>query len=181
MQTEITLQDISFLIGFKKAFLAIVCLIRAERTNCRNTLMGIERREHERKPMRGQARITINNKPPIIVSTLDIGIGGMAVVSDLNIAAKQACKIEFNILLRKTGEYCGVRTLVMVTYSAFSNSEQGFKLGLQFMGLSDHGRAAVRQYLGIPDGLASPPVINSGSDTDNAEKVQWTTEQLSFQ
>jgi c-di-GMP-binding flagellar brake protein YcgR len=110
-----------------------------------------ERREYDRRPMKGRARVTMEGRPPMMVSIIDISLGGLSVVSHLNLPNKLAIKVEFNILLRKTGDFAGMRTAAVVAYSAFSHEERGFKLGLQFTGLSDHSKAAIQQYVGVKE------------------------------
>ena len=119
--------------------------------------MGAERRDFERRAMTGPARITIEGKPPIMVRILDISFGGMCVVSDTNIPNRQVLKLEFNILIRKSGLYTAIVTHVVVAYSAFSSDQGGFKLGLQFGLLPDHYKLLVLQYVGVKKVEKAPP------------------------
>jgi hypothetical protein len=109
--------------------------------------MSLERREFERKFLRGPARITPIGMRPWIVRTLDISAGGVCIVSSVNLQPKQLLKIEFNLLVRKTGAYTGLGLQAMVAYSAFSQTEDGFKLGLQFALLTDTHKSLILQYL----------------------------------
>jgi c-di-GMP-binding flagellar brake protein YcgR len=112
--------------------------------------MSVERREFERKFLRGPARITPIGMQPLMVRTLDISAGGACIVSSINLQSKQLLKMEFNLLVRKTGAYTGLVLQAVVAYSAFSQSEDGFKVGLQFALLSDTHKSLILQYLMEP-------------------------------
>ena len=124
--------------------------------------MSIDRRQFERKTMRGPARLTVSGKPPKVVRMLDISEGGICVVSDTNISAREVVKLEFNMLIRKSGAYTGLVLNAVVTYNAFSNEESGFKLGLQFGGLKDSQRLLILQYIGarkvVPEAAPAAPL-----------------------
>ena len=132
--------------------------------------------------MRGPARLTMGGKP-LMVRMLDISLGGMLVVSNVNMAIKQSVKLEFNILMRKSGAYTSITTIAAVAYSAFSNEENGFKLGLQFAGLSDAYKMLIIQYVGIkkPSAVAGEPAKETEelAEDDAVESVD-TVRKASF-
>lgn len=126
--------------------------------------MGEERRVFERKTLRGPARIVLSGMPTTIVRVLDISLGGMGVVSDSNIPVKKSFQIEFNILVRKKNTIAGIRAAAVVTHVAFSNDEGGFKVGLQFIGLTELQKQLIIQYIG------TKPSNNTANEAPPANK-----------
>jgi hypothetical protein len=111
--------------------------------------MGEERRVYERKTLRGPARIVLRGTPATIVRMLDISLGGACILTEFNVPTKKSFQLEFNILVRKTNAVAGIRVSSIVTHVAFSNSEGGFKIGLQFLGLTDLQRQLIHQYMDV--------------------------------
>jgi len=111
--------------------------------------MGEERRVFERKTLRGPARIVLRDAQATIVRMLDISLGGAGILSELNLPAKKSFQLEFNILVRKTNTVAGIRAPVVVTHVAFSNNEGGFKVGLQFLSLSDVQKQLINQFIDV--------------------------------
>ena len=111
--------------------------------------MSGERREFARKPMTGPARLTIQGQAPFMVRIRDISLGGLSVVADINVPLGQVMRIEFNIVVRKSGRFTSISTLGRLSYTAFSQSENGFKAGLQFTALADNDRQLILQYIEV--------------------------------
>lgn len=130
--------------------------------------MGEERRVFERKSLKGPARIVLTGTPSMIVRMFDISLGGACVISDSNIPAKKSFQLEFNILVRKTSAMAGFRAPVVVTHVSFSNSEGGFRIGLQFLNLTDLQRHLIVQYLDLRP--AKPAATTA--ETTQAEEPQ---------
>lgn len=107
---------------------------------------GIERRQHARKPLRGNARLLLQGRAPFAVRTTDISAGGMGLVASLNMPPKVVGTIQFG-LPAKSGGFKGVESRAVVALCIFSNSEDGFKIGLQFAGLPAPAATVITQFL----------------------------------
>ena len=112
--------------------------------------MNDERRKTERRAIKGPARLTLAGSPPVIVRMLDISLTGMSAVCDTNLVSNQPVKIEFNVLVRKTGQLTSLKLNGSITYSVLTNVENGFKIGLKFASpLSDQASMIILQYMEI--------------------------------
>jgi hypothetical protein len=128
--------------------------------------MGEDRRVFERKTLRGPARIVLSGTPSMIVKLIDISLGGICVISDSNMAAKKSFQLEFNILVRKTSAMAGFRAAVVVTHVSFSHNDGGFRIGAQFMGLTDTQKQLIVQYMD-----ARPPKTNTAEIPQPEEAI----------
>jgi hypothetical protein len=138
------------------------------------TSMGEERRVFERKTLKGPARLVRSGAPSLIGHMCDISLGGACVVAESNIPLKTCFQLEFNILVRKTSSLAGIRTSAIVTYVSFSNSDGGFKVGMQFTGLTDAQKQLIVQYmdLRIPKAIAPAAVLAEETFFDEAQIVE---------
>jgi c-di-GMP-binding flagellar brake protein YcgR len=106
---------------------------------------GENRRLAERKLLRGRAQLQFTGRPPMEVRTLDISASGMAVASPSNLPAAAPCALQL-VLPLKTGRF-PLQVNARVVHSVFSNAEGGFKVGMQFLGVSSAMSAAITQYI----------------------------------
>ena len=111
------------------------------------TPSGDERRGQERKILRANAQLRLPGVRPIEVRTLDISVGGMAVVASVNPQAGAACTICIAPVSQPRGAV-SVDIRAVIVHSIFSNREDGFKIGLQFADLSPEAIETVSRYLG---------------------------------
>lgn len=132
--------------------------------------MSEERRVFERKTLKGPARLVRSGGPSMIGHMCDISLGGVCIVAESNIPVKTSFQLEFNILVRKTSSLAGIRVSAVVTHVSFSNSEGGFKVGMQFNGLSDAQKQLIVQYLDLRVPKTSVPtaaIIDEVSSTED--------------
>jgi c-di-GMP-binding flagellar brake protein YcgR len=108
---------------------------------------GAERRQYARKGLRGNGRLLIAGRAPLPIRLTDISAGGLGAVAAVNLALKTACTIQFGVPA-KAGASKVLETRAAIALSIFSNAEDGFKVGLQFVGLPPAAANAISQYLG---------------------------------
>lgn len=106
-----------------------------------------EKRTHERVALRTQATILLPDRKTIKVRTLDIALGGMAIVADGNPNSGVVFNIQLTLPLRADTPPALFETKVRVAHSVLSGKEGGFKIGLQFIELSDVTRSMLEQFL----------------------------------
>jgi c-di-GMP-binding flagellar brake protein YcgR len=108
---------------------------------------GAERRQHERKVLRGSAQLQIAGRPMLAVRMLDLSAGGVGIVSPINLPVKTGCTLRFPLHLQSRGTTTVVEIPSAVTNSIFSGAEDGFKLGLMFKGISVEAAELITQFL----------------------------------
>jgi c-di-GMP-binding flagellar brake protein YcgR len=105
-----------------------------------------DRRVHDRRPLRIPARVLLPNDQAFEVRTMDIGAGGMGIIAGANPKAGTVFAIQFN-LPGKTGGGSPLHVKVKVANSVLGIDEDGFKIGLQFLGLDPASERIIRQYV----------------------------------
>lgn len=108
---------------------------------------NLEKRVTPRKHFRTHATLRSAGKV-FTVRTLDVSLGGMAIVCDFNLPAGMSAELAFNVPLATGRNVVPVQVKAIVVHSMFSGSEDGFKTGLKFTGLDDASAAALKQYIG---------------------------------
>lgn len=109
--------------------------------------MRPERRRHDRKPLRAKALLQLPDRAPLPVRTVDVSIGGLGVVSPVNINPLLACKVRVNLPLQPIG-HALVEARATVAYCVLSSSESGFLVGLQLLNLPIESARAIAHFLG---------------------------------
>ena len=107
---------------------------------------GVNRRQHERKYFRGAAYLLFAGREPIEVRTLDLSAGGLSIVAPANPAINTVVMIRINIPRPTTGAD-GFEVRVRVAHTMFSQAEDGFKIGLEFVNLTVPLATAILQFL----------------------------------
>lgn len=105
-----------------------------------------ERRQAERKLFSTRMRLGLPGRPEIEVRSIDIGTGGMGMVSELNLAPGTPCNLAFS-LPQPDGSWHKAQVAGTVAYSTYSSKRNGFVNGVRFMGMSAALLAAVEAYL----------------------------------
>ena len=99
-----------------------------------------EQRRELRKIMRGPGFLVLAQAQMLEVRTLDLGAGGIALLSRSNLSLRGSCAVKFSIPRRPQGydlfEIAGV-----IVHCIYSQREAGFKVGVQF----DHQPEAFRR------------------------------------
>lgn len=83
------------------------------------------------------------------VVTLDVSLGGMAIVSAYNLVVGKTIDLEFKVpVVSATGLLVPVIVKATIMHSMFSAAADGFKIGLKFNGLDESSVNALTQYIG---------------------------------
>lgn len=114
---------------------------------------GAERRQHERRTLRVSAQLRLTDASttgtkPMDVRTIDISLGGMAVVAPVNLRTGVTLTINFTLPARSKG-ITPVQARVQVMHSILGRDEGGFKIGLRFLGTDNATNASIREFLGV--------------------------------
>lgn len=110
------------------------------------TPSGRERRQHARVVLRSTAYLLLSGHSPIEVRTFDIGIGGIGIVAPANPPANLSCTIRVTIPVKPQGS-TSFEVQAKVVNSVLSGSEDGFRVGLQFINLSSTAESAILRLL----------------------------------
>jgi c-di-GMP-binding flagellar brake protein YcgR len=105
---------------------------------------GEDRRAARRKPLHVTAVLRFAGAPPLQARTVDLSAGGLCLHSPVPLPERAACDLEFPLLLHAGVHRMQVRA--RVAYSVLSATE-GFKTGLQFVGLSAEDQARLNEWL----------------------------------
>lgn len=104
-----------------------------------------ERRKFTRRALRVAATVTLSNAQTFQVRTLDIGLGGMAIVASANPKPGVTFNIRLSVPLGHEAE--AFEAKVRVVHSIFSSAESGFKIGLKFVQASQESIAVTTKYI----------------------------------
>jgi c-di-GMP-binding flagellar brake protein YcgR len=107
-----------------------------------------ERRQYDRRPLRVNAVARTALQPIFAARTIDISLGGMGIVAEVNPAAGAVFDIEFALPLRPRGHF-PMRLGVRVVRAVFASSEGGFKIGLVFTEISPQTAQAIVSYMRV--------------------------------
>lgn len=108
---------------------------------------GAERRQSKRRLLRTDALILFDQAHTLKVRTLDISVEGLAIVVTGNPSSGITFRIRFPIPT-KTGGHTTIETQARVVHSIYSSAEDGFAVGLHFVGLPSDSTKAIREYVG---------------------------------
>lgn len=107
---------------------------------------GDERRHNERRSLRGIALLLRPGQPDIPVRTLDISLGGLAIVASANPKPGLSFTIRVQLPMVKKSVFT-FDAEVRVMHSVFRNVDGGFKVGLRFLAIHDKDQERVTQYV----------------------------------
>ena len=109
---------------------------------------GDDRRSGERKTFRAPALLRLPDRQIIEVRTFDISVGGIGVVTPMNLRQDAICDIR----VRPPLFVEGLEVLLArgrIAHSILSGKEKGFLIGLEFMGLHAAMADLIKQYVSI--------------------------------
>ncbi|NNM52161.1 MAG: PilZ domain-containing protein [Pseudomonadales bacterium] len=107
--------------------------------------MNDERRTAQRKPIRCRVLLRFDGK--IIPSQgMDISVGGLSVVTEINLPPKKVGEIYFYMPL-SLADSPPFRAQTITLHGAYSHSDGGFRLGLKFQRMSKQSLSILSQFL----------------------------------
>lgn len=107
---------------------------------------GQELRQHARRVLRTTAQLVVAGSPPFPVRTLDISVGGMAILATVQPPRGLNCTVL--LTLPQTGrEPVAMSLPVTVAHSIFARGEEGVKVGLSFNGLAPDKVAVIQKFI----------------------------------
>lgn len=112
---------------------------------------GSERRQFERRVLHVPAQLHLNaggntTARPMSVRTVDISLGGMAVVAPVNLREGVLLEIHFTMVLRRQPSV-DLKLKVEVMHSILARDVDGFKVGLRFVALDDWASQAIHHFV----------------------------------
>lgn len=114
---------------------------------------GIERRQFERRVLHTTAKLFLSDtdedsKRPMVVRTADVSIGGMAIVTPLNLKKDVMLVIRFTIPERSRNSPAADLFLhVQVMHSVLARDVDGFKVGLRFVNIDAKSQEVLRDFV----------------------------------
>ncbi|WP_298232721.1 PilZ domain-containing protein [uncultured Azohydromonas sp.] len=109
---------------------------------------GIDRRLGERKKFRAPALLRLPDRQVIEVRTFDISVGGIGVVTPMNLRQDVVCDIRVRPPILSEG----MEVLLArgrIAHSILSGKEKGFLIGLEFVEIASSMREIIKQYVSI--------------------------------
>lgn len=108
---------------------------------------GTERRAHERKPLRVQAHLLPPEQPPFAVRLIDISEGGLRIACSVNPPLMSVSIIRTALPSADRLSFSTLEVRVQVMNSIYARTEDGFRVGLQFLTLSSANQALIAEFL----------------------------------
>lgn len=105
-----------------------------------------DRRQNERKMFRALAELRLPNQQLLHVRAFDISVGGIGVVSALNVRLETPCEIKVRAPVFGAGMDV-LQLRARVTHSVLSAKESGFMLGLEFENPPAAAVDVIKQYV----------------------------------
>jgi c-di-GMP-binding flagellar brake protein YcgR len=111
------------------------------------SLPGVERREHERKPLRIPAHLLPPGQPPFEVRLIDISEGGLRMACSVNPPLMSVSVIRMVVPSADRMGNVLVEARVQIMNSIYVRAEDGFRVGLKFLDLPVPASKAIADYL----------------------------------
>lgn len=107
-----------------------------------------DRRQHERRALRGAAQLALPGRAVMAVRMLHLSTGGMGIVGPSNLPAQTTGLLRMSMPKKTLGSDT-FDVDVKVTHSVYGGSEDGFKIGLEFVNMPAAMVTAVSVFLAI--------------------------------
>jgi c-di-GMP-binding flagellar brake protein YcgR len=97
------------------------------------SLPDVERREHERKPLRTEAHLLPPGQAPFSVRLIDISEGGLRISCSVNPPLMSVSVIRMQVPRPDRTGMSLIEARVQVLNSIYARAEDGFRVGLKFL------------------------------------------------
>lgn len=108
------------------------------------SMLAPEHRTSPRKALRRSAIVTVAGQPDRVLSTRDVGLDGLGLVSPQPIAPGTRASVSFELPL---GESAFVVTVSVRTVSSSYAGPDGFRVGARITGASEHDVALLSRFI----------------------------------
>ncbi len=109
---------------------------------------GLDRRSSERKAFKAPALLRLPDQQVIEVRTTDISVGGIGVVTPMNLRQDAVCDIRVRPPIF-TEDMGLIVARGRIAHSILSGREKGFLIGLQFLEIPSSMADLIKQYVNI--------------------------------
>lgn len=109
------------------------------------TRVGSDRRKENRKLLHTHVLLTLDDGTQLDEYSLDVSDSGLCVSSQLNLHPGDTCSISLRLVLQYGVVDFSARA--KINYSVLARDAGGFKVGLQFLQLSQAAEDTLRHYL----------------------------------
>lgn len=108
---------------------------------------GTERRAHERKPLRVQAHLLPPGQAPFAVRLIDLSEGGLRIACSVNPPLMSVSTVRMPVPSADRITSTTLEVRVQVMNSIYARSEDGFRVGLQFLDVSLANQQVIANFL----------------------------------
>ena len=105
-----------------------------------------ERRQHERRVLRGLSQLQFGKNPAMETRTMDISISGLGIIAPVNPPARTQCTIRFVVPI-DVDRNVTITAAAVVTHSVYSRADDGFKVGLMFVNMPAESTAVLGRFI----------------------------------
>jgi c-di-GMP-binding flagellar brake protein YcgR len=109
-----------------------------------STLPEKDRRIFQRRPLNKLGKIKIYDKA-VSIRVIDISLGGIGFVANLNLPQGNAFQVEFTI--PEGVEFAAIKTQIRIMNSCYSKQYNGFRVGAEFLELDSLSEKLIALYL----------------------------------
>ena len=89
-----------------------------------------ERRQHERRVLRGLSQLQFGKNPAMETRTMDVSISGLGIIAPVNPPSRTQCTIR-----------------VVVPIDVYTRADDGFKVGLMFVNMPAESTAVLGRFI----------------------------------
>ena len=109
---------------------------------------ALDRRTTERKTFRAPALLRLPDRQVIEVRTFDISVGGIAIVTPMNLRQDGVCDIRVRSPILAEGLDV-LLARARIAHSVLSGKEKGFLIGLEFVEIHSSMTEIIKRYVSI--------------------------------
>lgn len=105
-----------------------------------------ERRQHERRVLRGVSQLQFGKNPAMETRTMDVSISGLGIIAPVNPPSRTQCTIRFVVPL-EVDRHVTITAAAVVTHSVYTRADDGFKVGLMFANMPAETTAVLARFI----------------------------------
>ena len=105
-----------------------------------------ERRQHERRVLRGMSQLQFGKHPAMETRTMDVSISGLGIIAPVNPPSRTQCTIRFVVPI-DADRNVTITASAIVTHSVYTRADDGFKVGLMFVNMPAESTAVLGRFI----------------------------------